>query len=219
MLCPSQEYNKNKATLLKLRQKALNKNPDEFHHHMINSNLDDGVHKEKAKDQVLTPEQIALMQTRDLSYIVNKRSIEKKKIEKLKASLHMIDAYDKPVNKHTFFVDSEAEKKRFDPAKALNTHPDMLNRAFNRPKLQDLALGKFEVPEGEVVSEAMKKRQKAYKELHQRIQREKQLGVIQAKMEAKKHLQNKKREKPLRLVKEETKESAPIYCWPTERKK
>jgi hypothetical protein len=65
---------------------------------------------------------------------------------------------------------------------------------------------------------AQQRRQKSYRELQQRIEREEKLGVVQAKMEARKHLQNKK-EKPSRIVKQETKESAPVIRWPMERKR
>jgi U3 small nucleolar RNA-associated protein 11 len=71
-------------------------------------------------------------------YIVYKRTLEQKKIEKLKASLHLLDADDKPANTHTFFVDSEAERAGFDVAKRLDTHPALLDRTYNRPRLSDL---------------------------------------------------------------------------------
>ena len=211
----AKDYNEKKKTLQKLRQKALNKNPDEFYHHMINSKIKDGVHKEKAKDEELTPEQVKLLQTRDLNYIVHKRTAEKKKIERLKASLHLLDTESKPANKHTFFVDSEKEKRHFDVAKMLDTHPELLGRTFNRPKLSDLRCADSFT---EMSEEALKKRRKAYKELEQRIERERQLGIVQRKMEVKKQLQNKK-EKPVKMIREETKESAAVLLWPKERKR
>lgn len=212
----AQDYNQKKETLKKLRKKALNKNPDEFYHHMINSQTVDGVHREKVKETDLTPEQIQLMQTRDLTYIVHKRTIEKKKIEKLKATLHMLDVDEKPKNKHTFFVDSEKEKKNFNLAKRLGTAPELLERTYNRPKLSDLASGSLDSLT--VDDETLKKRHKAYKELKQRIEREKQLGVVQEKMEVKRAMQNKK-EKPVAIIKAETKDSAAVLKWPKERKK
>lgn len=59
---------------------------------------------------------------------------------------------------------------------------------------------------------------KAYKELEQRLGREEQLGVLQRKMELKALLRGG-RNKPLKVVKEETKESAAVYVWAKERKK
>ena len=212
----AKDYNQKKETLKKLRKKALNKNPDEFYHHMINSQTVDGVHREKVKETELTPDQIQLMQTRDLTYIVYKRTMEKKKIEKLKATLHMLDVEEKPMNKHTFFVDSEKEKRSFNLAKRLGTAPELLDRAYNRPKLSNLASGSMQSME--VDEETLKSRRKGYKELQQRIEREKQLGIVQEKMEVKRAMQNKK-EKPVAIVKPEMKDSAAVLKWPKERKK
>lgn len=214
------DYNKKKAALQHLRKKALNKNPDEFAFHMINSKLVDSVHKEKTKDVKLDPAQVALMQTQDIKYITNKRTSEKNKIDKLKSSLHLINCEEKPKNTHTFFVDSESEKKSFDVARRLETHPSLLGRTHNRPRLADLQAGKFSVVGGldaETLADTSKKTQKAYKELHQRLNRESQLGVVQRKMEMKVALRGNI--KPVKVVSEETKESAPVYLWPQERKR
>ena len=217
----AKDFNEKKETLLRLRKKALDKNPDEFYYHMINSQTEEGVHKEKAKESDLTPEQIALMQTRDLKYIVHKRHVENKKIEKLQATLHLIDAnQDRPANKHTFFVDSEREKKHFNLAKRLNTHKDLVNRSCNIPKLSTLKKERLSLPDDSTEEnlDILKRRDKAYKELKQRIERERQLGVIQAKMEVKRHLQ-KDKNKPNKVVVPESKNVAPVLKWPKERKK
>ncbi len=66
--------------------------------------------------------------------------------------------------------------------------------------------------------ELLKRRQKAYKQLKQRLERERQLGVVQHKMEVRKALANKK-EKPKTVIRAETKNSAAVLQWPTERKK
>jgi len=213
------EFNKKKKTLQELRKKALDKNPDEFYFHMINSKTVDGVHREKQKEVKLTDEQIALMQTQDIKYIINKRTAEKHKIDKLKASLQLINTSEKPKNKHTFFVDSESEKRNFDVAERLQTHPSLLERTYNRPKMSDLKSGKFNLNvDPETMTEISKKSHKSYKELQQRINREKQLGVVQRKMEIKKIMKRGK-EKPLKMVKAEEKDVAPVYLWPTERKR
>ncbi len=182
--------------------------------------MSDGVHREKAKDEEVTPEQVALMQTRDLSYVVHKRTAEAKKVERLRASLHLLEQDDdqgKKKNKHLFFVDSEEEKRNFDAAKRLNTHPALLNRTFNRPKMEDLE--KLSSSMSVDREEVAKRGRKAYKELKQRMERERQLGVVQAKMEVRRHMQNKTGSAPAAVVREETKESAAVLRWPMERKK
>ena len=211
------DFNKKKKALQHLRKKALNKNPDEFYYHMINSKQVDGVHQEKTKDNALSEEQIKLMQTQDKKYIMNKRTSEINKIEKLRATLQLISSEDKPKNTHTFFVDSEKEKKSFNVASRLSTHPSLLSRTHNRPKLEDLKAGKFDNLDPEALEEISKKSEKAYKELHQRLDREKQLAVVQRKMEMKAALREKI--KPIRLVAAEEKDAAPVFLWPQERKK
>ena len=139
----AKDFNEKQEILKQLRKKALDKNPDEFYFHMINSKIEDGAHKEKGKEAKLTEEQVALMQTQDLKYIVSRRTSERNKIEKLKARLHMISAADRPANRHTIFVDCEKDKRSMDLAAYFETHPALLGRTANRPRLADLKAGKF----------------------------------------------------------------------------
>ena len=176
----------------------------------------------------------------------------RKKIEKLRASLQLLDAEDRAPNKHTFFVDSEKDVRNFDLAKHLDTHPSLLARSSNRLKvrviqsshhnepeithrmrinfqiqqkshffvlqLSDLTSEKLADVDLETLAGIEKKQAKAYKELQQRIDRERSLAVVQEKMEAKKYLQNKK-DKPVKVVVEETKDSAPVIKFAKERKR
>lgn len=148
-------------TLQILHRRALNKNPDEFYHHMVRSGLKDGVHHELEKDTAEkaekdedTKEQLALMETQDLKYVIMKRTMETKKIKRLQSQLHMIDFTDTVANQHTFFVDTDEKDsarkihrklENFDLAEHLETHPDMLCRRTNRPRLQDLE--KYDLPD------------------------------------------------------------------------
>lgn len=63
-----------------------------------------------------------------------------------------------------------------------------------------------------------KKRDEAYNELKNRIEREKMLTVVQQKMNLKRTLQQKRLLKPMRLA-PATKDTAPIYLFKYERKK
>ncbi|XP_050342059.1 probable U3 small nucleolar RNA-associated protein 11 [Nymphalis io] len=211
------DYHEKGKTLKLLRKRTLDRNPDEFYFHMINSRVKDGEHHEVEKEDEHTVEQIKLMQTQDLKYINMKRTIESRRIQRLQSQLHMTDVADSTPNTHIFFVD-EGEEKNFDLAKRLDTHPSLINRKSNRPRLSDL--DKLTLPEvnEEIIKSTKKIKEKTYKELSQRIEREKHLTVIQQKMELKRHLQDAKILKPKR-IQSGTKVSAPVYKFQYVRKK
>lgn len=212
------DYQKKQRALKTLRKKALDRNPDEFYFNMVRSGLEDGVHRSKESAPDYTPEQLKLLHGQDLKYINYKRSTEVKKIERLKSSLHMLDTSDKPVNKHTFFVDTKKEAMAFNPADRLNTHPSLLNRTYNRPTREMLKDGKTAPKlDKESVKEILKERKKQYKELNKRVHREKELRVVSRKLEVKKHLLDKKTNKEKIL--DETKSNATVYKWTCHRKR
>ncbi|XP_054718967.1 probable U3 small nucleolar RNA-associated protein 11 [Uloborus diversus] len=211
-------YHVKQNKLKKLQKRALNRNPDEFAFHMINSEMKDGFHFEKEKPEH-TEAQLKIMQSQDLNYVNYKLSTEIKKIEKLKSSLAILDIDERPKNVHTFYVDSKSEAKRFDVAKQLQTHPSLLDRPYNRPTLE--ALKRLKLKEG-LDEESFKKAadhiNQQYNELCKRLERAKELLIISQKLEMKKKLVGKN-EPPSKLVKEATKTSAPIYVWKKERKR
>jgi U3 small nucleolar RNA-associated protein 11 len=202
-------------TLKLLRKKALNKNPDEFYHHMINSKIQKGEHYEKDKNEDLSGDQIKLMETQDIKYITMKRTIEKRKIERLQSQLHQIDTSNKTKNRHYFFVENEKEAKKFDVAKRLNTDPSMIAVKSNRPKLDKSSSNLSE----EMVKKLEAEKQKSYKELENRKKREKELAKVQRKLQLK-GISKKQRKvlkpKEVRLCQ---KSSAEIFKFKYERKK
>ena len=216
------DYNEKKEVLKSLRKKALNKNPDEFYFHMINSKLTENGHRELVSKKVKDAEsedQIKLLQTQDHKYISTRRLMEAKKIEKLRNTLHMLDSDSRTSkNTHTIFVDEESEKKSLDLAEKFDTEKELLGRTFNRPKKADLNSEKAFSNLADVADEIEKQQYKSYKQLQQRIHREKQLSVAEEKMRMKKLLRDKKN-KPSAIVKEETTASAPVLVWKFERKR
>lgn len=77
-----------------------------------------------------------------------KRTIEANKIRRMQSELHMLDAANQVKNKHTFFTDDGEEEEDFDLAKRLDTHPSMLQRRTNRPRLADLS--KIAMSDGDI---------------------------------------------------------------------
>jgi len=225
------DYNAKKAELKYLHSKALDRNPDEFYYHMINSQVEDGVHKDKVKQIEYTPEQVQLMQTQDYKYIVTRQTMESKKVEKLRANLHKLDEMaEEPLNKHTFFVDDEKQVKKFNLVDQLKTTKQLLKRRYNRLKVDDLKKGVV-VHGGtsgsknvdlqkiqENLKEIAKTKLKEYKLLDAREIRRTKLLRLQQKMEIKRALQDKKRQVK-RRIQPEDKEAAPIYEFHPRRKR
>lgn len=215
----AEDFQRKQNTIKRLKRKALNRNPDEFYFNMVKTQKLDGVHQEREEaEPVHTEVELKLMFSQDQKYVTMKRTSELNKIERLKSSLHLVENDTTPQNKHTVFVDTDKEVKDFDAAKHFGTHPSLVNRRFNRSSLESLK--KLEL-RGNLNEEDLKKvskeKEQRYRELVKRIQREKDLHVIQQKMEMKKNLMDKKDKRT--KLQEETKSSAPVYRWRHKRKR
>lgn len=170
----AQDRHDKEDTLKLLRKKALNKNPDEFYHHMVNSKIKDDEHYEIDKEEELTPEQKKLMETQDKKYIIMKRTIEKRKIQRLQEQLHLIDDPKRlKKSKYIKFNDDGQPMKNL----SLGTRLDLL-----KSNLDDDTLMKLNA-----------EREKSIKELERRIQREKDLAKIQRKFELKNLTKNQRK--------------------------
>lgn len=78
-----------------------------------------------------TPEQLQLMRTQDLKYIVNKRTQEQRKIEKLQATLHLTSVEHNIKNKHIRFDKKNStvegdQLKRLATIKLPDVEPEIL---------------------------------------------------------------------------------------------
>jgi U3 small nucleolar RNA-associated protein 11 len=163
---------------------------------MVNSKLQKNEHFEKDKEEDLTPEQKRLMETQDIKYISMKRTIERRKIERLQNQLHFIDKDKKVKNKHIYFVDDEKEAKK------------IKIKGQQESKLDEKTLQMLSA-----------EREKSYKELEKRKSREKELAKIQRKMQVK-NLSRKQRStlKPKELQ-DVAKSSHVIFKFKYQRKK
>ncbi|XP_020620074.1 probable U3 small nucleolar RNA-associated protein 11 [Orbicella faveolata] len=213
----ARDYHRKQNRLKLLKEKALNRNPDEFYFKMISSKTKDGVHTFK-KTKKHTAEALKLMKTQDLNYINSKRSMEAKKIEKLQASLHLLadeDNNSHPPNQHIVFVDSQKEAQSFDAATHFDTLPELVSRTYNRPKRETLMKQLIQTPDDQIVKRLEKQRHRCYEELRERIEREKKMQKVSEELELQKHLMGKGRR--YKIQKDE--KSTPVYKWKKERKR
>lgn len=211
------DYHRKQKTLTALRKKAMDKNPDEFHFKMIHNQLKDGVHMIKPKDELMTEEQKKVMRTQDIRYVEMKRVSEMKKIERMKSELHLLDVDQEKKNKHVFYVDSKKEVEGFDLATHLNTVPELVGRAYNRPTIETLEKKSIVgAVEPQRIKKLAKQRELQYLRLSQRIDREKNMFVISQKIQTRKDLQDK-----VKKVKvcEETGSAPAIYRFEAKRKR
>ncbi|KAJ8289535.1 hypothetical protein GJAV_G00002410 [Gymnothorax javanicus] len=157
------------------------------------------------------------MRTQDIKYVEMKRVAEAKKIERLKAELHLLDADGKQKNKHTFFVDTKKEVREFNLARHLNTAPELLDRVYNRPTLETLENATLQgATRPAQIKKLARQRRHQYKMLSQRVDREKKMFVISQKIQARKDLMDKRKKVK---VKNETATSAAIYRFEAKRKR
>ncbi|KAI9470641.1 MAG: small-subunit processome [Benjaminiella poitrasii] len=231
----AKDYHSKQNKLKALREKALFRNPDEFYFKMINSQTKGGVHIQKRNEE-LPPEMIQLMKSQDKEYIKYQRDLSKRKLEKLQASLQFIDdgksfededdedededeidvRKKSKKSNHVVFVDSEKEARKFNPVKHLDTLPELVNRKFNRPRIQTLRESTISAPEsGRDLKELKKERERLYKELASRMKREEELSRAESELEIQKALQGKGRRKAVG----KDKHGLPVYKWKPDRKK
>ncbi|XP_058731354.1 probable U3 small nucleolar RNA-associated protein 11 [Vicia villosa] len=183
-------------TLRKLREKAANRNEDEFYFKMIKSKTVNGVHRPVNEDNKYTQEELILMKTQDMGYVLQVLQSEKKKVESLSAMLHSTG--NKPVNSHVYFAEDREEAKEL-----------------------KLKHSKREVPStsGDVPVNIKRKTERSYKELEARKARVSQLEKVYMDMALTKELQKNGRKRKLRPDEIVNPTNRPVYKWRAERKR
>ncbi|XP_014491118.1 probable U3 small nucleolar RNA-associated protein 11 [Vigna radiata var. radiata] len=189
-------FHKKEDTLRKLREKAANRNEDEFYFKMVRTKTVDGVHRPESEANKYTQEELMLMKTQDMAYILQKVQSERKKIERLTASLHSID--NPPANKHVFFAEDREEAKELQSRYSKSEIPLTIDNILTGIK---------------------RKTDRSYKELEARKDRLSQLEKIYMDMAMKKELQKNGRKRKLTEDEIVCPTSQPVYKWRAERKR
>ncbi|KAG7967715.1 hypothetical protein I3843_08G113200 [Carya illinoinensis] len=192
----AQVFHKKEQTLQKLREKAAFRNPDEFYFRMMKAKTVDGVHKLENETNKYNMDELLLMKTQDMGYILQKLQSEKKKIEKLAAVLHSLDS--QPSNRHIYYAEDREEAK------------EIQSRSKKRGKMP---------ASDDVFDDIRSKTAISYRELEARRNRVSQLEKLYMDMALQKELQKKGRKRKLREDELACPTSKPVYKWRSERKR
>lgn len=188
-------FHKKEEAIKKLKEKAAFRNPDEFYFKMINTKVVNGIHKPASEANKYSQEELMLMKTQDIGYIMQKIQSEKKKIEKLTAVLHSTD--NQPSNKHVRYAEDRDEAK----------------------EISEQISSRENVPTIDIPYRIKKKTSVSYKELEDRKNRLKGLEKLYADMALQKELQKKGKKRKLREDEIVSPTSKPVYKWRQERKR
>ncbi|XP_058089067.1 probable U3 small nucleolar RNA-associated protein 11 [Magnolia sinica] len=85
------------------KEKVAFRNPNEFYFKMIKTRTVDGIHRPESEANKNTQEELMLMKTQDIGYVLQKVQSEKKKIERLSSMLHSLD--NQLPNKHVYYAE------------------------------------------------------------------------------------------------------------------
>lgn len=197
----AKDFSKKRKRLAALKEKATFRNPDEFYFAMTNAKTKGGVHvlDRHGEGARMTKEMQALLKTQDIGYATMMQVKERKKVEKLKASLHFLSA--KSRGKHTIFLDEVKELKKWKVSKHFDTAPELAGRSFNRPRKSTLSSAEVIAPGGmdlKSLQKIQKKRDRAYAELAQRAERVNKMDTLRLHLQSHKDRQGKGRRKKIR---------------------
>uniref|UniRef100_A0A7S3GIG3 U3 small nucleolar RNA-associated protein 11 n=1 Tax=Palpitomonas bilix TaxID=652834 RepID=A0A7S3GIG3_9EUKA len=210
----ARDYHQKERRIKKLREKAANRNEDEFYFRMQSSSTKDGVHVATSGKSKRTKEEMERYKKQDLSYFTSKAVTEQKKVGKLRAGLHSLG---EAKGEHKIFVDSMKEAKAFDPAKHFDTVDELADRKFNRLKKSQLEDPKLVASlTEEKVKQMNAAKRKSYKELSLRQKREAGLKKTVAKLTMEKALLGKGRRQK---ISDGENGGPPVYKWKKERKR
>lgn len=164
----SRDFHAKQDRLKSMREKVANRNPDEFYFGMHRSKVDNGMssmsgrgtgrhvrtddgRRINAERGGLGPEGIRMMKDQDLAYVRMRMSMDERKVERMQGSLHYLENDDDRDDvgggkggrrRHTVFVEGGQEGiGNFDVARHFDTAPELVGRAFNRPRLGALLGG------------------------------------------------------------------------------
>lgn len=222
----SNDYKQKQKNLKSLREKAANRNVDEFYFNMHKSHMKNGHHKIIDDGKCLDMTLAKLLKTQDMGYLHMKKALEMSKIESLDSNLHQIGCH-KPPN-HKIFVDTKEDVNNFDLSKHFETTPELSGQPFNRIKTKTLQKLVESDDAGtttssklnrNVIAKANRSKESAYKELNLRRKRLDKLDEATKALMLQRNLMGKGAKRKLVVPGKDGEDDQIVYKWKKRRQK
>ena len=207
----SRNFHSKQARIQQLRERAANRNPDEFYFGMLSSRTKGGVHvAEPAPRGKLSGDMLQVLRTQDKAYVSAVKGAEDRRVERLQAALSGApELRAAGVGKRTLFVDSEGEA-----AEALGAEAAAAAAAGGGGGGGGGAEGSGEARRA--AKKARRAKDRAFAELDARQARQETLARLGQHFDAKRALA----QKGARVkVKDAEGELPAVYKWKAERKR
>ena len=143
----AKDYNEKKKRLQILRQKASERNPDEFHYGMLSSRSKQGRKLADRGNPVLSQDAVKLLKTQDSGYLRTMLQKTRRALEKLEQEFILQEgkgaevlgsSTEKGQRQHVVFVGSREEQKHYIPGKAILSPSDVREGATSRSGMTTL---------------------------------------------------------------------------------
>lgn len=136
----AKDHNEKRKRLKILREKAADRNPDEFHFGMMSARMKDGKKIGDRGNKTLSSDTVKLLKTQDAGYLRTVLQKTRKERERLEMEIQIdeeeglraLKSEEGKKGKHTVFVDSRDEQRAFDPEEWFGTDEGGLDKAYNR---------------------------------------------------------------------------------------
>lgn len=217
----ARDYARKQAQLRLLRERARSRNPDEFYFRMIRTRTDRGVHvavagaSDPSAPQHLTAETLRLFATQDVAYLRTVRQAERRRVERLRATLHRLPPLPLPLppgpdpvsRRNGSAGEQQSQQQEEEEAdEHEQRQPSHSDATGPQPALRDST----------VVRSVERTRRAAYRELEQREARLAQLTRALEAAELRQALMGKGTPRRVRAA---TTDRPAVYRWRQERKR
>lgn len=194
----ARDYHRKEDAIRALKEKASSRNPDEFYFSMERQRTEGGVHvTPHGTANKYTEEQLRVMKTQDIKYVLSRAQTDAKRAERMQAHLHSIG--ERRPNTHVVFADDSDDAERMRPA--------LEERAAREPGAAPLPAA------------VKRRRAAAYRELAERRARAAAMQTMVQEMALKKELMGRGSVRKLKLKQRGGEEERIVYKWKRERKK